>query len=309
MKFLILGASGFVGKHTFEYLQSKGYAVVGTQSQNKLPGLVSFNLLYDNIDDKIQKCLDKLHDSSSSLSEEVYAVIFSFVTQIDLCFQEKEISRTINVDKIIRLIATLKGQNIKIVFMSSSFVFDGYDGYYSEDHLLNPICEYGRHKADVERYIKEYHPKSLILRLDKIVGDNLLEKHLFSEWYKFIQEKKEIQCIEGQLFSSTYVDDIPKAILLACQNKLQGVFHIANTEFFTREELARQFILNCGTKWNIKTMSQQQLGFLDFRPLKTYLDSTKFVEATGMTFTPMRKVFDRFFQKIYSSSKSVPVIE
>ncbi len=297
MKFIILGASGFVGKYTFDYIQSRGHDVVGTQSKAEKADLIKFNLLDDEISAGVERCLARLPDSQ----EPTFCVIFSFFSKIDDCLRQKEISHRVNVEKMTELINCLQQQKIRCVFISTSFVFDGTEGYYNEDDAPNPICEYGRHKNEVENYIKTNFQDVLIIRLDKVVGDNLPQKHLFSEWYRSFQEGRPIECIAGQLFSPTYGLDIARAVLLACQHNLSGLYHIANPEYFTREELARQFFRFLGIKADIRTRTQEEMGFIDLRPIKTYLDSTKFVEATGMTFTPMRKVFEIFHQKMKPS--------
>ena len=65
-------------------------------------------------------------------------------------------------------------------------------------------------------------------------------------------------------------------------------------EIFRREELARQFALALARKSNIKLISEKELNFNEFRPPKTFLNSTKFIKATGFNFTLMKEVFVLF---------------
>jgi len=293
MKFLIIGASSFVGKHTLSYIKSLGYDVIGTQSgtRKKYPGLVTFNLLEDNIKDCLKPAFFKGKES-------VYAIIFAAIARVDECFKHKEISYKINVEKTIRLLKDLKELGIKPVFISTSFVFGGDIGYYTEKHKQNPVCVYGRHKQIVEEFIKKNMPDTLIFRLDKIIGDDPAEEHLLTEWYRLIEQKKTILCMKGQIFSPTFVNDIAKAVVLGCKKNLSGIYHIANSEFFSREELAKQFALALNKKADIVSKTQKEIKLLDMRPLKSYLDSTKFIKATGMRFTTMRGVFNNFINKL-----------
>lgn len=290
MKFLIIGASGFVGRHTYEYIKSLGYVVLGTESKLRKLELITFNLA----EDRIKNCINP----SFFLDGPVFCVIPAFIAQIDTCSREKEISYEINVKKMGLLLRDLKDLNVKIVFISSSFIFDGKEGHYDEKHSTNPICEYGRHKDAVEKYIQENIPEALVLRLDKVIGDNPQEKHLFSEWYNLAKENKPINCIAGQLFSPTYVEDIARAIVLSCQKNLLGVYNLANNEVFTRYELARNFLSFIDKKAEIVNKTQEELGFIDFRPLKTNLDSTKLVKAINIKFIPMQEVFNKFKEKL-----------
>ncbi len=304
MKFLIIGASGLVGSAAFHTLKSMGHHVVGTESKARTSGLEHFDLFCDDIPAKV----DFLLNLFSADNEVVHIVVFAFVTQIDTCFIEKEKSYLINVIKMKELLSYLNSKNlnasrVRIIFISTSFVFDGKQGYYAEGALRDPICEYGKHKLMIEEYIEKTIPGALILRLDKMMGDGGERKDMFSEWYVLMNQGREVVCIDGQLFSPTYVADAARGLVLACERDLSGVFHFANTEFFTREELARQFAWYGGWDAHIVTKTQEELGFSDFRPLKTYLDSSKFIEATGMRFTPMRKVFGLFFENINRGKK------
>ena len=46
-------------------------------------------------------------------------------------------------------------KNIKIVFISTAEVFDGYKGNYHEKSLPNPLCYYGVTKYKVEKFLKD----------------------------------------------------------------------------------------------------------------------------------------------------------
>ncbi|MCP4351304.1 MAG: sugar nucleotide-binding protein [Desulfobacterales bacterium] len=290
-RYLIIGASGFIGSHILDYTRSSGYKAEGTQSGNKYPQLISFNLMQHRIKDCIENSFFETDDP-------VFGVICATIGQIDRCFREKETSYIINVKNTIRLIKDMIALGIKPVFLSSSFVYDGNTGYYDEEYPHSPISEYGRHKAEVEAFIINNIPNALVLRLDKIIGDDPLEKHLLSEWYQWVKENRVITCIEDQIFSPTFVNDVAKAIVICCRQNLSGLYNVANSEYFTRTELAKQFMLALDEETEIVSKPQDDFSFLDQRPLKSYLDSTKFVKATGMKFTSMREVFGVFIQKI-----------
>lgn len=291
MRFLIVGASGFVGRHALAYVRSLGYAALGTQSRDGQPGLITFDLLRHRISHRIPPAFFEN-------DEPVIGVICAAVTQIDRCAKEQETSYKVNVERTIQLIHDLTALGAKPIFLSSSFVYDGAVGYYGEDYPHSPVSAYGRHKSTVERYLQEHLPDVLVLRLDKIVGDDPSEHHLFSEWYHWVSEGRPITCIEDQVFSPTFVTDVAGAIVASCGEGLSGVYNVAGSEFFSRVELARQFVLALGRDADIVCKSQAALKFLDLRPLKSYLDSTKFVKATGMRFTSMREVFQVFRQHL-----------
>ena len=110
MKFIVFGASGFVGRHIFNYMQSQGYPVLGTQSTKEFPDLIKFNILENSIEESIPR--EFLQET-----EPIFAVICIKFGPMDLYPREKELVRL----------------KITPVYLGSSYVFDGNLGYYSEE--------------------------------------------------------------------------------------------------------------------------------------------------------------------------------
>jgi len=163
-------------------------------------------------------------------------------------------------------------------YLGSSYVFDAKRGYYSEESLYNPVNTYGQYKSEIERFLLENQEISLILRMDKNVGDDPSESHDFSKWYQLMKTNQEIHCIQDQIFSPTYAEDVAREVLQGCKCGLKGVYNLANTEYFSRVELVEQFALSLNMKAKIMSKPQSDFDFLDPRPLKSYLDSTKFIK-------------------------------
>lgn len=286
MRFLVIGASGFVGSNIFAYLRAMGHEVLGTQCKSQKKGLIQFDLLNQNLEECIKP-------EYLSKDRKVFVIICAALSQIDRCLLERDISYKINVENTIKLIKYCINHNATPVFLSTSAVYDGHLGYYNEDSPHAPICEYGRHKDEVEHFLLKEAPQSFILRLDKIIGGDPDGKHMFADWYQTIREGKQIICID-QLFSPTYVNDIAKAILIASTSGLTGAYNVATPEFFTRLELAKQFVAATGKEVEIVLKSHEEFNFADPRLVKSYLDGSRFINKTGMRFTSMRKVFHSF---------------
>lgn len=290
MKYLVVGGSGFIGRHVLAHVRSLGHPLVGTQWAAKDPSLTTFDLSADSIRDRVDP-------EFFGGGQEAVGIITAGIVPFDRCFQEKSLTRKVNVESTIRLIKDLQELGVKPVFMSSEAVYDGVTGYHDEERPRQPLCEYGRQKAEVERFIEETVPNGLVLRLDYVVGDDPQEDHLFSRWSRWITGGGPITCIQGQLFSPTYVEDVAQAIVLSCHVGLTGIYNLASPEYFSRDELARQFVHESGSETAVITKPVEEFGFLDQRPLRSYLDSTKLVKATGIRFTSMREVMRSFIQK------------
>lgn len=289
MRFLIIGASGFAGNHIFNYIKAIGHEALGTQNQSNKPGLITFDLTKHRIKERFGPLFFKT-------DKKVFVVICAALSQIDRCLVEKDISYKINVEKTIQLVNDIKQFNAIPVFLSTSCVYNGDLGYYNEESEHDPINEYGRQKEAVEQFLLDNVPAAFILRLDKIVSDDIGGNHIFADWYQKIQENQPIICIE-QLFSPTFVKDIAGSIVKGCQCNLSGAYNVANPEFFTRAELVKQFMSAVGKKVDILLKSHEEFNFADFRIKNSYLDASKFIKETGIRFTSMREVFNSFISK------------
>jgi dTDP-4-dehydrorhamnose reductase len=290
MKFLVIGASGFVGGHVLRHCQAAGYPVIGTQTSTRRPNLVKFDLQQDRI-------ADCLTPSFCAAEGRAFAVICAGIHQVDRCVRERELSHYINVINTIQLLWDLDLLKITPVFFSSGFVFDGADGNYSEDAAPCPINEYGRQKVVVEKFMRDKLPNALVMRLDKVIGDDPDESHPFTEWHAAATARRPVVCIKGQVFSPTLVTDVARAVVLACERGLSGVYNVANPEYFGRADLAREFLRALDCTVEVIEQSQESLGFSDLRPLKTYLNSSKFSHATGLRFSPVSEAIQEFLAR------------
>jgi dTDP-4-dehydrorhamnose reductase len=102
----------------------------------------------------------------------------------------------------------------------------------------------------------------------------------------------------NQLFSPTAVDDVAHAILLGCRQGLSGLYNLAASEVFTRDDLARRYCDILGVTAKIVSRTQAEIGFAELRPEKSHLNGARFTAATGMHCVPMRQVIGRFRGKL-----------
>lgn len=291
MKLIIVGASGYVGRYIFSIARAKGYETVGTRFRSSNPDLVQFDMLTQNI-------MDIIPAHFISGNEPVYAVVCSSDCNINSCYVNREASYYINVVKTIELLEKLIHAGIKPVFLSTEFVYNGALGYYDESIPPCPNTEYGSQKVAVENYIQSHLPDCLIYRLSKIVSDEPSDHQFFADIYHKLRNNVPIECIQGQLFSPTDVRDVAQAIFSGLEFKLQGLYHVTNPEFFPREELARQFLISLHREVDIIVKPVEEFGFPESRPMKTYLNGARFVKKTGMHFTSMKDVIERFKAKV-----------
>ena len=145
---LILGATGLIGNHLYNFLKKTGKKVIGTYNKDKQESLFYFDITKSSLDEL-------------PLSNISYAVICSAITKLDDCRDNPEYSHKVNVESTEKLIIELSRRGIVPVFLSSGAVFDGALGGYKEDSPRNPLSIYGEQKLEVEDYtINELYTNS-----------------------------------------------------------------------------------------------------------------------------------------------------
>ena len=98
MKVLVVGASGFLGRHIYKHFKAAGNLVTGTFCSNQAdPSMIRFDL---NMDD-----LESIDDFSEETDK--CAILCAAETRLDTCENEREKSYQINVASTIRLIEQL----------------------------------------------------------------------------------------------------------------------------------------------------------------------------------------------------------
>jgi len=289
MKLLIIGASGFIGSSIFKKAVEEKTPVWGTGFKGVDDNLIYFNLLKGNFD-------EILPSEFKNNPQDALALICSANPSIEGCKKNYEESYNLNVLSTKKLMGDLAKNKIKFCFISTDCVYDGVNGYYSEDEQQCPCNEYGRQKSEIEKFILENHKSDLIFRISQTLSNVNYGKHIFAEWNRWCKTSKEILCIKDNFFSPTFVNDIYYALGAAFSKKKAGLYNCVNGEHFSREELARQFVrhLYPGSGVKVITKTPEEFGFSEKRALKTYLDNTKIVSELAISFTSMKTVFRTF---------------
>ena len=138
-----------------------------------------------------------------------------------------------NADKInhlaVKYLAQIsKEKNIKLIHISTDYVFDGTNHMpYVETDITNPNGVYGQTKLDGEKAMQEINPEnSIIIRTSWVYssyGANFVKTML-----RLGKEKEQLGVIFDQVGTPTYAGDLAKAILDIISNIKNGKVEIYN---------------------------------------------------------------------------------
>ncbi len=227
MKSLVIGGSSNLGSHLINANPKK---FDFTYFKNKKKNGIYFDIL----NDKISKLNVKNYKS---------VILLSAISNPIICHENKEYSNKLNVDATIELVKYLSDNNIKLIFFSSEFIYDGNKGNYSETDEPNPINLYGDQKLKVENYIKQNVEKYSILRIAKTYTNNLNDNSFLSFFYSELikNKKKEISIIDDEFFSPLSIDDLIKIINYSIENKVHFL-NVGGPERKSRLDCLKNFL-------------------------------------------------------------------
>jgi dTDP-4-dehydrorhamnose reductase len=229
-RYLIIGASGFVGSRLYAIL-GRGNAVA-TFNRKPVHGGVAF-------DARSMRLADTVLKQHRGLT---HAYILHGVTGIDDCANDPSGTAEVNVAGTKRVIDDLLEHGVTPVFASSDAVFDGSRGLWTEEDLTHPFLEYGRQKLDVERYLAARTKKMLILRLSKVIGTRPGANCMLDDWPNKVETGEPILCARDQVLSPISIDDTIEAFIRLAERGHTGVFNVCGPAPVTRLNFLETFI-------------------------------------------------------------------
>lgn len=275
MKILVIGGSGTIGSKIVRKFAENNNDVIYTYYENKLNVGIGHRLDIRKKDETI--------DLISKINPDV-VIHTAALTNVDLCETDKKLADSINVEGTENVITGCQKTSSKIVYISTSFVFNGEKNRYCEEDEPSPATYYGLTKLKGEEIVKNSKSPFLILRTDQPydwkekwqhmnsvirVLDNLRSDRIHKEvmdWYN----------------TPTYIPDFVQATWKLLQNDEVGIYHLTGPEFISRYDwslsIADVFRLN---KNLIKPITSDSLN-LPAKRVNVNMNNNKIIKKTGM---------------------------
>ncbi len=267
-KILITGAAGQLGNSVLKQLYGK-YDLLATDINKVNISDISFSALDITDSEQIKSTL-------SNFNPEVIINLAAF-TNVDGCELNPDKAYLLNTKSVEMLSDNFNGQFIQI---SSDYVFDGYNGPYSEEDDTNPLSVYGKTKLKAEQVIQEQINNWCILRTNVLFDYFSETEASFIKWIiDSLKSKKSINVVDDQWNNPTWTQNLAEIIELVINNSVKGLYNYGGTNYLNRFEFA-QIITNIFNLDNtlISPISTKSLNQAAPRPLKGGLKIEKFVQ-------------------------------
>ncbi len=278
-KILVLGGSGFIGRHLRASLagQMGEDRVVATYNGTPFPGGLRFDARAGNLAEVVP-----------DLETFSHAVILLANAYPDDCAKNPEASRALNVTALKAIIDQLAESGVCPVFASTEVVFDGQKGGYVESDAVNPILLYGKQKAEIEEYLGSRVPGALILRIANVYGSDPAGSGVIAGWHGTVAGgAKTVRCARDYIASPIHVEDVAEAMIRLMERECHGLYHIAGPQPLSRqamfETLLEEMRRSGPVDLEVISCSIDDFPTEERRPRDISMAVEKLVAETGLT--------------------------
>ena len=199
-------------------------------------------------------------------------------TAVDKAENEIELADNINHLAVKYLAQISKEKNIKLIHISTDYVFDGRNFKpYVETDATNPQGVYGQTKLDGEKVMETINPKnSIIIRTSWVYssfGANFVKTML-----KLGKEREKLGVIFDQVGTPTYAKDLAKIILdilPKIENDKVEIYHYSNEGVLSWYDFAKEIMKMAKIECKVNPIESKDYPTPAKRPYYSLLNKAK----------------------------------
>lgn len=194
--------------------------------------------------------------------------------QVDKAEEEYDLAYKTNSIGVKNLAFSSNKYGSFLVHYSTDYVFDGEkeDGLYTEVDKPNPLSEYAKSKYLGEVYLKEEIEKFLIFRVSWVFGDG--KQNFIYKLLKWAENNPYLKVSYDEISIPTYTKTIVDITLKALEEGLTGLYHLTNSGYCSRFELAKFVFKTLGMTKFIHPVPSDIFNLPAKRPKFSAMDNT-----------------------------------
>lgn len=279
MKILVTGVKGQLGYDVVNELQKRGIEAVGVD--------------IEEMDITDAASVDKVVREAAP-----DAVIHcAAYTAVDAAEENEELCRKVNADGPRNIAKVCRGLDIKMVQISTDYVFDGQgERPWEPDDACGPQSVYGRTKYEGELAVKELLDKYFIVRIAWVFGIN--GKNFVKTMLNLSKNHDTIRVVNDQFGSPTYTYDLAKLLVDMVQTEKYGTYHATNEGICSWYEFACAIFEEAGVKVNVIPVTSEEYGAKANRPANSRMSKEKLTEMEFERLPEWRDALSRYVREL-----------
>ena len=265
MRILVTGVKGQLGHDVMNELAKRGHTGIG-------------------VDVEEMDITDAKKVNEVIRASEVEAVIHcAAYTAVDAAEDQVELCRKINAEGTENIAKVCKELDIKMMYISTDYVFDGEGTRpWEPDDERHPLNVYGLTKYEGELAVEKYLDKFFTIRIAWVFGVN--GKNFIKTMLKLSETHDELNVVDDQIGSPTYTYDLAVLLVDMIETEKYGRYHATNEGLCSWYEFACEIFRQAGRAVKVNPVSSDEFPTKAKRPHNSRMDKSKLTENG---FTPL----------------------
>ena len=205
-------------------------------------------------------------------------------TAVDAAEDNQEICHKVNVEGTQNIATVCKKLGIKMMYISTDYVFDGQGTRpWEPDDERHPLNVYGQTKYEGELTIQNTLDQYFIVRIAWVFGVN--GKNFIKTMLNLAETHDHLTVVNDQYGSPTYTYDLAKLLVDMIGTDKYGIYHATNEGICTWYEFACEIFRQAGVQVEVEPVSSEAFPAKAKRPSNSRMSKDK-LEQNGFRRLP-----------------------
>lgn len=279
MKVLVTGVNGQLGYDVVNELNKRGHMAIGTDIEE-------MDITDANSVDSVIK--------GNAPDAVIHCAAY---TAVDAAEDNAELCRKINAEGTQNIANVCKELDIKMIYISTDYVFDGEgERAWEPDDERTPLNVYGQTKYEGELAVQNKLDKYFIVRIAWVFGVN--GKNFIKTMLNLGKTRDSITVVNDQFGSPTYTFDLARLLVDMVETEKYGIYHATNEGICTWYEFACEIFRQAGIDVKVLPVSAAEYPAKAKRPSNSRMSKEKLTENGFEKLPTWQDALSRYLKEI-----------
>lgn len=280
MKVLVTGVNGQLGYDVVKELEKRGHIAIGTD--------------VDNMDitdaDQVNTVIRQAAPDA--------VIHCAAYTAVDLAEDNIDLCRRINADGTRNIATVCKALDIKMIYISTDYVFDGEGTHFWQpDDARHPLNVYGQTKYEGELAVESLLEKYYIVRIAWVFGVN--GKNFIKTMLNLGKTRDHLTVVNDQIGSPTYTFDLARLLVDMVETDKYGRYHATNEGICSWYDFACEIFKQAGYDHvTVSPVSASEYPAKAKRPSNSRMSKEKLTENGFEKLPTWQDALSRYLKEI-----------
>lgn len=219
-------------------------------------------------------------------------------TAVDAAEDNQDICYKVNTDGALYIANVCKELDIKYLFLSTDYVFDGMgERPWEPNDDRSPLNVYGESKYRAEVAIEKTLEKYFIVRISWVFGIN--GHNFIKTMLRLAESHDTITVVNDQIGSPTYTEDLARLLVDMIQTEEYGIYHASNEGYCSWYEFAVEIFKIAGIDVNVVPVTSAEYPASKAkRPFNSRLNKSRLDEKGFKRLPSWQDATTRYIQEL-----------